>query len=59
MADFVPDIEAIGVESVTLEDGGTVAVIKLETETGFVVIRMPVEKAVELLHSEKLRGLHD
>jgi hypothetical protein len=58
MTDAVPDIEVIGVESVTLEDGGTVALIKLETETGFVVIRMPVEQAVELLHSEKLRGLN-
>lgn len=54
----MPDIEVIGVESVTLEDGGTVAVLKLETETGFVVIRMPVEQAVELVHSEKLRGLN-
>lgn len=48
MAD-VPEIEVLGVESVTLEDSGAVVAIKLEADRGFQIIRMPFQTAVDLL----------
>lgn len=48
MAD-VPEVEAIGVESVVLTDRGNAVAIKLETATGFVTMQMPFQQAVDLL----------